>query len=137
MDVTLGQAAKALGIGKSTLSRYIAQGKVSAQKQPDGSYRIDAAELDRVRGLLRPHPEPSLGHSATDLETHLLRQEVEQLRDTLVERDRRIADLMQERDAWRRMAERLQPENPRQLPEGLTARHRLWAWFWGKRLPME
>lgn len=54
MQVTLGQAAKQLGVGKATLSRYIKQGKLSAQKQEDGSYRIDVSELDRIRGIMRP-----------------------------------------------------------------------------------
>ncbi len=135
MYVTLGQAAKQLGIGKSTLSRYITQGKVSAQKQADGSYRIDAAELDRVKDLLRPYQEPSLEHSATDTQTLLLRQEVERLRETLAERDRRIADLIQERDRWARMAESLQQEKPRQLPEGRPATPRVWAWLLRKNSP--
>ena len=46
MQVTLGQAAKQLGIGKATLSRYIKQGKLSAAKQDDGSYRVELRLLD-------------------------------------------------------------------------------------------
>ena len=57
MYLTLGQAAKQSGIGKATLSRYIKQGKLSAQKQEDGSYRIDASELDRVQSIMRPPVE--------------------------------------------------------------------------------
>jgi excisionase family DNA binding protein len=65
MQVTLGQAAKQLGIGKATLSRYIKQGKLSAAKQEDGSYRIDVSELDRVRGIMRPHSELASEQSET------------------------------------------------------------------------
>jgi excisionase family DNA binding protein len=48
MAYTLGQAAKATGISKPTLSRAIKSGRLSAQKQEDGSFLIDPAELHRV-----------------------------------------------------------------------------------------
>ena len=37
---TLGVAAKQAGISKPTLSKAIKNGRISAEKQPDGSYRI-------------------------------------------------------------------------------------------------
>lgn len=48
MFYTLGQAAKATGKSKPTLSRAIQSGRMSGQKQEDGSYLIDPAELHRV-----------------------------------------------------------------------------------------
>jgi len=45
---TLGQAAKATGLSKSWLSKAISSGKISAQKQENGSFQIDPAELHRV-----------------------------------------------------------------------------------------
>jgi hypothetical protein len=48
MSYTLGQAAKATGTSKPTLSRAIKSGRLSAQKQPDGSFVIDPSELHRV-----------------------------------------------------------------------------------------
>jgi excisionase family DNA binding protein len=45
---TMGEAARAVGLSKGTLSRAIANGSLSAEKQPNGSYRIDSAELYRV-----------------------------------------------------------------------------------------
>lgn len=47
MSYTLGEAAKAVGFSKPTLSRAIKNGKLSAQRLDDGSYRIDPAELER------------------------------------------------------------------------------------------
>ena len=44
---TLGQAAKAAGYSKSTLSKAVKSGKLSAKRLEDGSYNIDPAELDR------------------------------------------------------------------------------------------
>ena len=48
MKFSLSAAAKEAGRDKSTLSRDIAKGKLSAERQEDGSYLIDAAELFRV-----------------------------------------------------------------------------------------
>ena len=47
MSYTLGEAAKAVGCSKPTLSRAIKNGKMSAQRLDDGSYRIDPVELER------------------------------------------------------------------------------------------
>ncbi len=48
MAYTLGQAAKATGKSKPTIARAIQSGKMSAQRQEDGAYLIDPAELHRV-----------------------------------------------------------------------------------------
>lgn len=45
---TLGEAAKQAGLSKPTVSKAISSGRLSAEKQPDGSYRIQPAELFRV-----------------------------------------------------------------------------------------
>lgn len=47
MVYTLGEAAKATGFSKPTLSRAIKSGKLSAHRLEDGSYQIDPAELGR------------------------------------------------------------------------------------------
>jgi excisionase family DNA binding protein len=118
MHVTLGQAAKQLGIGKATLSRYIKQGKLSAQKQEDGSYRIDASELDRIRGIMRPPLEQKTEQNATPIETRMLQREIELLRETLEQKDKIIEDTKSERDKWSRLAESLQEEKQKLLTDG-------------------
>ena len=45
---TIGTAAKATGKSKSTISRDVDKGKISAVKNEDGSFSIDPAELHRV-----------------------------------------------------------------------------------------
>lgn len=47
---TFGQAEKEFGIAKATLSRDRKNGKLSAEKQLDGSYRIAMSELIRAYG---------------------------------------------------------------------------------------
>ena len=48
--LTLGQAAKATGRAKGTISNAIKKGRLSGSKNEFGEYEIDAAELLRVFG---------------------------------------------------------------------------------------
>jgi excisionase family DNA binding protein len=48
MAHTLGEAAKAAGVSKTTLRRAIQSGRISAIRRDDGSYEIDPAELHRA-----------------------------------------------------------------------------------------
>ena len=48
MEYSLSAAATATGKGKSTIHRAIKSGKISARREQDGTYHIDAAELSRV-----------------------------------------------------------------------------------------
>jgi hypothetical protein len=48
MHLSLGQAAKETGMDKSTISRAIKSGKLSATRQENRGYAIDPAELFRV-----------------------------------------------------------------------------------------
>ena len=57
MLLTLGQAAKLAGKGKTTLTRAIQAGRLSATRLEDGSYRIDPAELCRVYDVRAATPE--------------------------------------------------------------------------------
>ena len=111
MHLTLSQAAKHVGINKATLSRYSKQGKISATKQADGSYHIDPSELDRLRALMGAATRGDL-HADTRDDTPklptshtgtlaLLRELLAEKDRTMAEKDRMIANLMQERDEWR------------------------------------
>ena len=48
MTCTLGMAARATGLSKSTIRRAIKAGRVSAGRSETGDYAIDPAELHRV-----------------------------------------------------------------------------------------
>lgn len=48
MVYTLGEAAKATGKTKGAISKAIKKGRISADREKDGSYHIDPAELHRV-----------------------------------------------------------------------------------------
>lgn len=59
MSWSISQAAKETGLSKSTISRAIKAGRISALKQDDGAYLIEPAELFRVypRGVAQPSPD--------------------------------------------------------------------------------
>ncbi|WP_267389888.1 helix-turn-helix domain-containing protein, partial [Sphingomonas sp. GC_Shp_3] len=48
MAYTLGEAAKATGISKASISRAINSGRISAVKNEGGSFSIEPVELHRV-----------------------------------------------------------------------------------------
>lgn len=64
MSWSISQAAKETGLSKSTISRAIKAGRISALRQDDGAYLIEPAELFRVypRGVAQP--SPSARHEA-------------------------------------------------------------------------
>jgi excisionase family DNA binding protein len=90
MSYTLGEAAKAAGFSKPTISRAIKNGKLSAKKLNDGSYQIDPSELERWKDanghrntpktpIKTPTetPETPSQNSALQAEVETLRQQLE------------------------------------------------------------
>ena len=65
--VTLGQAARLTGLGKTTITRAIRAGKLSATRREDGSYEIDPSELSRVYSV---HPETPATVTQSGLMAH-------------------------------------------------------------------
>ncbi|PWU70684.1 hypothetical protein DK867_23465 [Ochrobactrum sp. POC9] len=104
MELSLSQAAKEANVAKSTISRAIEKGRLSARKDDLGRYHIDPAELFRVFApQQRRNTETQQSeHDATGLE-----REVEHLRAMLAMMQDREADLKAERDSWRDQAQRL------------------------------
>jgi len=88
MKYTLGTAAKATGKSKSTISRDIKNGKISATPKDNGSYEIDPAELHRV---YPPVSGNSIGNSSeehiathgTDNEIRAIKAEADGLREQI------------------------------------------------------
>ena len=117
--ISLGQAAKLAGVGKSTIARAIKAGRLSAQRRDDGSYEIDVAELHRVYSVTpETGPAPSgvvhhttatrdgTGTPATPADTGALRAEIDGLRELLRRADQRADELRTERDEWKAQANR-------------------------------
>lgn len=101
VKLSLSQAARESGTSKPTLSRWIAKGKVSAERQQDGSYLIDPSELDRIKDMMKNgngSGNPNMKQSETPQETSALRREVELLRERLDDKDGVINDLRRRLD---------------------------------------
>ena len=125
MSYTLGEAAKAVGKSKPTLSKAVKSGKISARKNEDGSYTIDPAELHRV---YPPAPSETVNserfetQSVTPVNTEEARELIE-LRVKLQAAQERISDLQEDRDHWRQQANRLLASPPRDdAPKGFWKR---------------
>ena len=111
MAYTLGEAAKAVGKSKATISKAIKNGKISATKQEDGSYSIDPSELHRV---YPPTPTSTVYREQyeTPQETAVNPTELIELRVKLEAAHKRIEDLEEDREEWRKQANRLLSHTP-------------------------
>jgi hypothetical protein len=113
--LTLGAAARLAGVSKSTLSRAIKAGRMSAAgRRDDGGYEIDTAELCRVfparaqaedgatgggNGAMTQHATPdAMALAEMKLRAELSEQRVTFLKDQL-------DDIKVDRDHWRTQAE--------------------------------
>lgn len=132
MKITLGQAAKLTGTSKTTITRAIRAGRLSATRNDDGSYAIDPAELERVYRISLKTPAPhetgrtdaTVVHRATPHETPRAtpvkappappQLDVESIaRMAAMESEIKglrdmVEELRQARDAWQRQAEQAQ-----------------------------
>jgi len=125
MVYTLGEAAKATGKSKATISKAIKSGRVSARKDETGTFHIDPSELHRV------YPPAA---SSEQRETHVntpertnidgtireLQARLEAAHERLSDKEAVIADLREDRDRWRQQASALLSDQ--RPPRGLLAR---------------
>ncbi len=107
--LTLGQAARLTGTSKTTLTRAIKGGRLSATRREDGVYAIDPAELTRVYSVKVETPATRNATPARDWsDTVALQVEVELLRWALDMLREHTAELRHQRDAWQNAAEAAQ-----------------------------
>jgi len=127
MKYTAGQAAKATGVATATITRALKSGKISGHKDSNGAWIIDPAELHRVFPplSLKGHEMPLMKQNATPyeiderpFESSALQREIQVLRETL-------ADVREDRDKWRDMAERLSIAPPI-APVSVHSRWKFW-----------
>jgi len=78
-----GEAAKQLGVSFRTLQRWIASSKISAVKMPNGRYRIEEPEINRVAGIMNKELE-ELARIREELVKVIERKKVAYLRELQV-----------------------------------------------------
>ncbi len=111
MRYTLGQAAKATGKAKSTISKAIKSGKLSASKENGGSYQIDAAELHRVfpieqETVSSEQPETPVSHTSNaEIRIAVLEAELKAAERRAEDLREQVEDLRQDRDDWKKQAQ--------------------------------
>lgn len=148
MQYTAGQAAGATGKNIATITRAIKSGKISAQKDASGAWKIDASELHRVFPLrtqdlrkttmqsdARPTQEQSISQiTALEQELTTLRERVAAQSELLEERAGQISDLKEDRDKWRQQATNLLADmNFEKINPIRSVQRRSW-WHLGRRL---
>lgn len=106
MKHTAGTAAKAVGKTKSTITKAIASGKLSATKNDNGAWEIDASELYRV---YPPTPLETVEIEQNDTLKEMggNSKEIEALERLLKAAEEQIYDLKADRDEWRKQANQL------------------------------
>jgi hypothetical protein len=128
--LSLGEAAKETGKNKSIISRAIKSGKMSAQKNEDGHYSIDPAELFRVfpkgseQQLQKEEKQQQATHDSNSSNT--LRVKELELEVKFLDKEKnliqeQIKKTEQERDDWKQQAQKLlltheKPEQPAPQP---------------------
>ena len=99
MAYTLGEAAKVTGMSKAALSRAIKRGTISAEKQPNGSFKIEPSELHREYPVAAEQQD-NAPPDATKLHTQNieLRAKLEAAAQRLIDKDGVIDDLRRRLD---------------------------------------
>ena len=117
MAITLTEATEMTGKSKSTLTRAIISGKLTATRSEDGkTYQVDESELARVYPLVSVnHGSPDDSPSVNQPESVPAAAQIELVQDQIdeikrihrreVERmEAQIDDLRQDRDDWKTQA---------------------------------
>ena len=104
MGYTLGEAAKACGMSKATLSKAVKSGKISVTKINARLFSIEAAELHRV--FPKTVSTVSNEQISTQVNTEIS-NEILVLQVKLDAAQQRIADLETDKESWRLQATRL------------------------------
>ena len=110
MSYTLGTAAKATGKDRSTISRAIKKGKVSAKKDENGQWDIDPVELHRVYPAIQQDNSERNSNNATPDNNELLlkvaelKGQLEAVNEREKLKDQMLAEVREDRDKWRQQA---------------------------------
>lgn len=109
MVYTLGEAAKATGKSKATISKAIKSGRISARKDETGTFHIDPSELHRVYPPTvfiehKETPTNTIDKADIDGTIRELQSRLEAAHERLSDKETVIADLREDRDRWRQQA---------------------------------
>jgi hypothetical protein len=130
MAYSLVTGAAACGVNRTTILRAIKSGKISAERDAQGAWTIQPAELHRVFAAL-PVTEAVRG-TGQDGEIALLRTMLDEMRATVADLRRREDDLKADRDHWREVHQGALRLLPKPMPEDAQDAHwmiKTWRWM--------
>jgi hypothetical protein len=117
MPLSLAEAAQATGVNRSTILRAIKRGAISGARDELGAWSVEPVELHRV------FPPASSNTKSASYLPEAAPQHA--LADALVAELRaQLAELREDRDAWRGVAQRLALSAPKP-PEHVS----WWRWL--------
>lgn len=128
MSITLKEASEKVGVTRQTLMKAIKTGRISAEKSQGGEWRIEPIELFRVWPPVNK-VQQTLQLDLTDGDTPSLQTENRLLREQL-------AELREERNAWRDQAQRLALTDQRAPPQPVfqaVPQHGFWSRLFGRQ----
>ena len=140
MGYTLGQAAKAVGMSKTSILRSIKAGRISAGRDEFGQWAIEPCELHRIYPPLTDENDTGNGtgeRAVTGGDTalveanaraSLLEQRISDLRTIFDDMRGQRDDFREQRDAWQRQAEASQRALTDQREKAATAQS-WWGWL--------
>jgi excisionase family DNA binding protein len=99
--LTISEAARETGKGKTTVWRAIKSGRLSATRGEGGEHLIDPAELARA---FPPEPPKERRMERDGTAQAVLEAENIQLRERLAETKERLEDALRQRDRWQEEA---------------------------------
>ena len=128
MAYTLGEAAKAVGLSKTAISKAIKSGKISAERQINGSFSIEPVELHRVYPCVKLTVKKKedftdgnpMVNFRKDIENEVLKVKLESEQKRNADLEKRIESLEKEKEDWKQQATRLltfTPDKPHSLPQ--------------------
>ena len=123
------EAAELVSRSKSAILKAIRDGRISATKDDNGSWHIEPVELFRAYPDRRPenaHLPHTSAPEVRDVPPSSTQSENDYLRDLLQRSEKREADLIEERNAWREQAQRLALTDQRAHPQ-LTHQRGFWS----------
>ena len=110
---TLGEAAKATGKSKPTISRALKRGDISGTKNKKGEFELDPAEVHRIYPRVTDtsndngNSDGNEKQSDTPNNSSELQAQVELLREMVERGDSERARLETDRDHWRDQAQKV------------------------------
>lgn len=126
MGIPLSEASIHVGKSKQTIIKAIRSGRISAEKDANGEWRVEPVELFRVWPAVNLYP----GNTRVEVDAGSHQSSPPVDGELIALLREQITDLKGERDHWRSMAEKLLLTD-----QSSSARPSLWSRLFGNGKP--